>query len=75
MLKLASKQPGFLGAESARESLGITVSYWSDLESIKLWKQEAQHLAAQKEGEKIWYTEFKTRISKVEQDYSFSKKR
>jgi len=74
MLKLASKQPGFLGVESARESVGITVSYWVDLESIKLWKQKTEHLAAQKKGKKIWYTEYKIRISKVDRDYSFSNK-
>jgi len=72
MVELASKQPGFLGIESARESVGITVSYWTDLESIKLWKHNTEHLVAQKEGKDIWYTEFKTRISKVERDNGFS---
>ncbi|OQY13187.1 MAG: antibiotic biosynthesis monooxygenase [Desulfobacteraceae bacterium 4572_187] len=72
MVELASKQPGFLGIESARESVGITVSYWADLESIKLWKQNTEHLIAQKEGKDIWYAEFKTRISMVEKDYGFS---
>ena len=38
MLELAERQPGFLGVESARESLGITVSYWSSLEAIAEWK-------------------------------------
>lgn len=28
MLKLATVQPGFLGVESAREGVGITVSNW-----------------------------------------------
>jgi len=65
-------QPGFLGVESARESVGITVSYWSDLESIRLWKQNSEHVMAQKQGRKIWYREFKTRICKVESDYGFS---
>ena len=37
MLELASKQPGFIGVESARESVGITVSYWTDLATIKAW--------------------------------------
>jgi heme-degrading monooxygenase HmoA len=73
MLELALRQPGFLGAESARDSVGITVSYWSDLEYIKLWKQLAEHLLAQKKGRETWYKEFKTRICKVERDYGFSK--
>lgn len=50
MVELASEQPGFLGVESAREEVGITVSYWSDLESIKAWKANIEHLDAQKLG-------------------------
>ena len=69
MVELASKQPGFLGVESAREDIGITVSYWSDLESIKNWKANSEHQEAQKLGREKWYSSFKTRISKVERDY------
>lgn len=69
MVELALKQPGFLGIESAREDVGITVSYWSDLESIKQWKADAEHQEAQKLGHEKWYSSFKTRISKVERDY------
>ncbi|WCN14935.1 antibiotic biosynthesis monooxygenase [Marinomonas mediterranea] len=69
MLELASKQTGFLGVESAREEVGITVSYWSDLESIKQWKANVEHQNAQKLGHEKWYSSFKTRISKVERDY------
>ncbi len=71
MLELAEQQSGYLGAESAREELGITVSYWRDLESIKQWKSNAEHLEAQKLGRKQWYQSYKTRIAKVERDYSF----
>lgn len=66
MVILASQQPGFLGAESAREVVGITVSYWSDVESIKAWKQNPEHFIAQKQDREVWYMEFKTRTSKVE---------
>ncbi|WP_321367841.1 antibiotic biosynthesis monooxygenase [uncultured Desulfuromusa sp.] len=69
MIELASKQPGFLGVESARENIGITVSYWSTLESIKQWKANIEHQEAQRLGHKKWYSSFKTRISKVERDY------
>ena len=34
MAELAAQQPGYLGMESAREGLGITVSYWESLEAI-----------------------------------------
>lgn len=69
MVRLAAEQPGFLGMESARDGLGITVSYWDSLEAIKNWKNNLEHLAAQKLGHEKWYSSFKTRISKVERDY------
>ncbi|WP_431095078.1 antibiotic biosynthesis monooxygenase family protein [Polaromonas aquatica] len=69
MVALAAQQPGFLGVESAREGLGITVSYWQDLASIKAWKMNAEHLVAQQTGRSDWYTHYKTRIAKVERDY------
>ena len=70
MVELAALQPGFLGVESAREDLGITISYWSDLDSIKRWKRNAEHLEAQKMGREKWYSDYKTRIARVERDYS-----
>ena len=69
MMELAQQQSGFLGVESARDALGITVSYWSSLESIKAWKNNIEHQKAQSLGKEQWYSEFKTRISKVEREY------
>jgi len=69
MFHLASQQPGFLGIEAAREEIGVTVSYWSDLDSIKLWKADVEHQEAQQIGRESWYSSFKTRIAKVERDY------
>lgn len=71
MINLANQQDGFLGIESARENLGITVSYWKDLESIKKWKLNSEHLIAQKNGKAIWYKNYKTRICLIERDYEF----
>ena len=68
---LARTQPGFLGIESARDGLGITVSYWETLESIAAWKTNAQHLVAQQSGRESWYANFKVRICRVERDYAF----
>jgi heme-degrading monooxygenase HmoA len=70
MVALAQAQPGFLGLESAREDVGITVSYWTDLDSIRAWKANAEHLQAQALGHKQWYGAFTTRIAKVEREYS-----
>lgn len=69
MVALAATQPGFLGIESAREKLGITVSYWESLEAIRQWKSNAEHQEAQRLGREQWYSGFRLRIAKVERDY------
>jgi heme-degrading monooxygenase HmoA len=73
MEKLAKEQAGYLGMESAREELGITVSYWESLESIANWKSNTDHLVAQKRGIGDWYKWYKVRICKVEREYDFLK--
>lgn len=72
MLELAAQQPGFLGEESARHGLGITISYWASLDAIQNWKEHAEHLIAQEMGRDLWYSAYKTRICRVERDYGFS---
>jgi heme-degrading monooxygenase HmoA len=69
MVALAQQQPGFLGAESARNEIGITVSYWKDLEAIKNWKQNLDHLDAQRKGREKWYEYYTVRIALVEREY------
>ncbi|UKN02956.1 antibiotic biosynthesis monooxygenase [Paracrocinitomix mangrovi] len=69
MFQLASKQEGFLGAESARSEIGITVSYWKDLASIESWKNNLQHKAIKERGKKDWYVKHIARIALVEKEY------
>ncbi|MET2985436.1 antibiotic biosynthesis monooxygenase family protein [Aureibaculum conchae] len=71
MVDLAEQQPGFLGVESVREDVGITVSYWESLEAIKNWKMNTEHMVARNKGRSLWYKHFKVRICKVERDYDF----
>lgn len=71
MLDLASGQNGFLGVETARDNLGITVSYWKDTASIKGWRDNAEHTIARETGRSTWYKYFKVRIARVERDYGF----
>jgi len=73
LVELAKQQDGFLGVDSARSALGITVSYWRDLDAVKKWKENSDHKLAREKGREIWYKSFKTRIAKVESDYDFHK--
>jgi len=69
MEALAKQQPGFIGIESARNDIGITVSYWKDLASIKSWKQNLDHVDAQIKGRTKWYEKYTVRIALVEREY------
>jgi len=70
VLEEAKKQEGFLGIESARNEMGISVSYWSDLASIEAWKNESLHKKAQQRA-KEFYEHFRVRVCKVEKEYGF----
>lgn len=70
VLELARTQPGFLGFESARNELGISVSYWESLDAIRAWKENATHRQAQARA-KEWYERFRVRICRVEREYGF----
>ena len=73
MVELAGQQPGFLGVESARQTVGITVSYWDSLDAIQQWRRHAEHTLAREQGRAEWYQAFTVRICRVEREYGFGK--
>ncbi len=77
MTEMALAKPGCFGAEAVRDQagLGITVSYWQSEADIAAWKQEAEHLVAQKCGKERWYSHYELRVARVERAYSGPKGR
>lgn len=73
METLAKKQHGFISIDFARNEVGITVSYWENLEAIQLWKQQTDHVIAQQKGIKDWYSWYNVKICKVEREYTFQR--
>lgn len=73
MVDLASQQDGFLGIESVRNGVGITVSYWRDTEAISNWKKQWDHLVAQRKGRDKWYQWYKVEVCRIERSYDFKK--
>ena len=69
MVRLASEQPGFLGMESARDGVGITVSYWRTEDDARAWKRVAEHVAMQRRGRTEWYSGYEVRIATVTRAY------
>jgi len=73
MEALAKQQDGYLGIESSRNEIGITVSYWKNIASIINWKNNVEHTIAREKGRALWYKKYQVRICKVERDYGFIK--
>ncbi len=75
MFTLAAQQPGYLGAEivHSEDGLGMTVSYWESLDSIRNWRAQAEHKIAQQQGRATWYERYKIRVCLVEREYNFDK--
>ena len=73
MEELAKLQEGYLGIERARSKVGITVSYWKDLDSILVWKNNLEHTEVRNLGREKWYKQYQLRICKVEREYGFKK--
>jgi heme-degrading monooxygenase HmoA len=69
MVRLAQQQEGYLGVESVRAELGITVSYWRDEQAARAWKAVAEHLVAQRRGRASWYRDYRVRVATVTRDY------
>mgnify|MGYP000347572272 FL=1 len=71
--ELAKQQKGYLGLEFARSEIGITVSYWKELDDILQWKNNVEHTEARNRGREQWYKQYQLRICKVERDYGFKR--
>jgi heme-degrading monooxygenase HmoA len=74
MVSLAKTQPGYLGHESVRDNLGITISYWESEDAIMNWRKNAEHQIAQKYGVEKWYSSFCTRVCRIERDHFWERK-
>ena len=73
VLELAKQHPGFLGIEAAgNDDLSIAVSYWDSDETIRAFKELAEHLIIQKRGRETYYKSYKMRVARVERDYGFN---
>ena len=77
MLELAARQPGYLGAESARDDsgFGITVSYWRDEAAIQRLEAPGRARGDQDRGRADWYERYELRVARVERAYGWRRAR
>lgn len=66
MRKMAFEDYGCIDFISVcEENTEISISYWKDLESIKIWKEDKEHLKAQELGKTKWYESYTIEITEI----------
>jgi heme-degrading monooxygenase HmoA len=74
MRELAMSEYGCLEFTAVTEgSEEIAISYWDSLEEITKWKQNSEHLVAQKLGIEKWYESYSVEIVEVLHSYTKDK--
>lgn len=75
MSELAARQPGYLGEEHARsaDGFGITVSYWCDDASARVWRDHPDHARIRDQGRDKWYQSYSLHVARVERGYDWQK--
>ncbi|MEI6361018.1 MAG: antibiotic biosynthesis monooxygenase [Actinomycetes bacterium] len=75
MDELVHDQPGFVDMVSVRDPVtrqGITVAYFTDEESVRLWKAHAEHAEAQRQGIADFYEAYEVTVAQVVRQYGFA---
>ncbi len=73
MEALAAVQPGYLGLDSARDGLGLTISYWVDEASARAWHRHPEHAEIREAGRGRWYKDFTVHVADVTRSYGWAK--
>ncbi len=48
----------------------IAISYWETEAHIKAWKQDVEHLAAQRLGREKWYKSYTVQVVEILREYN-----
>ncbi len=75
MERLAARQPGYRGIESARgvDGAGITVSYWADDAAALAWRDQPDHVAIREAGRRRWYDSYRVTVCTVTRAYHWTR--
>jgi heme-degrading monooxygenase HmoA len=69
--KLATEKYGCIDFISVNEgNREVAISYWEKEEHIRLWKQDIEHIVAQKHGRSKWYKSYQVQVVEVLREYS-----
>ena len=68
-------QPGFISVERFQSLIDeeklLSLSFWESEQAIAGWREQIDHIDAQKEGKEKLFKSYRIRVVKIERDYSF----
>lgn len=75
MEALVRQNPGFIDVKSYKSDDGerLTLVWWNDEESLREWREQVRHRAAQSTGRQKWYQYYKMEVAKVIRESSFQR--
>lgn len=59
------------GFRDATTREGVTISYFTSLEAISVWKRVGEHLSAQQLGRDVFYEQYTVQVCEVIREYGF----
>ncbi|HLW55512.1 MAG TPA: antibiotic biosynthesis monooxygenase [Candidatus Angelobacter sp.] len=75
MEALVKENPGFIDVKSYQAADGerLTMVWWRDEESLRQWREQVRHRAAQSAGRQKWYLYYKMEVAQVIRESSFQR--
>ena len=73
MEELARSAPGFVDvkAYTAADGERLTVVRWKDAQSLRQWREDPRHRAAQEAGRRLWYEFYTSEVAEVLRESRF----
>ena len=71
----ARSAPGFLKVKSftAEDGERLTIVWWKDAETLRAWREDPEHRAAQAKGRALWYRYYDMEVAEVIRESHFSR--
>ncbi len=75
LMEKARAAPGFVDVKSftAADGERLTIVWWKDLETLRMWREDPEHRVAQEKGRQLWYRWYDTEVAEVVRQSRFSR--
>jgi heme-degrading monooxygenase HmoA len=75
MEELGRAAPGFLDMKSytAADGERLTLVWWNDHESLRMWREDPRHRTAQETGRRLWYEFYEMEVAEVVRESRFAR--